>query len=491
MMRSVEVLRKLTLLSRSATLPRTSARYLSSRDMQRDPSATGEANDARKGHRESEQIRTFSSSAEVGSSKSSPFEDHALFFSQYDWVRSIPVVDVGIDGDAKMVIVRWEDGDSQQYPCVWLRCNCHCDDCYSTHAHGKLKYMQHLDLDVTAREATISEDSHTVTVTWSDGHVTNMPSNWLRCNRFDQSEADPVSDSKLNLWGSDVMSSGRLQTFRFKDLLESNDALLDWLQEIQTLGIALVKEVPTVSHQIYKLGERVGYMANSSYGTHSDVIAVKGADMLGFSNGYLQPHTDFSYCINPPAVGMFHCIKNTPTKGGESLLIDGFKAAIELKETDPAAFGLLTTNEVEHVALARSKSITKHGFYHHARHPLIRLDPFGQLKQVTFNEIYHASLVRIPVEGVVPMFSAIKAFNNILLRDDNVFKYKLEPGDILSFSNHRMLHGRNAYESDTGLTERHLQTAFFDLDCVLSRMRLLKDYLNSQKEKATTASSAA
>lgn len=403
------------------------------------------------------------------------FEDDAILYSSYDWMKFIRITNVEMDVDSKMVVVNWEDGDSQRYPNVWLKSNCHCNACYSKGAHGKLKYTQHLDLDIQVTDISINKDGHVLNIKWSDNHMTSLPSNWLRCNRFDQSDLDPVADLKLDLWGSDVMSSGRLRSFKFDDLMESNEALLDWLSEIKVLGISLVKNVPVMTHQIHKLAERIGYITPSTFGTHSDVIAVQDGDMLGFSNGYLQPHTDFSYYVSPPGVGLFHCIKNTSTEGGESLLIDSFRAAMELKSNDPEAFHLLTTHEFEHVAIATNKKVTKNAFYHHARHPLIKLDALGQLKRVTFNEIYHASLFRVPVDDVAPMFAAIKTFNNLLLRDDSVFKYKLNAGDILSFNNHRMLHGRNAYTVDKGLVERHLQTAFVDWDCVLSKMRLLKN----------------
>ncbi|XP_041485814.1 gamma-butyrobetaine dioxygenase-like [Lytechinus variegatus] len=409
-----------------------------------------------------------------GQPASSAFDDHAALYADHNWARSIPITDVDKDIDAKMVVVQWEDGDSQRYPNVWLKSNCHCEGCYSKGAHGKLKYTQHLDLDIQADDVTINQDGQMLSIRWSDGHLTNVPSNWLRCNRFDQSDRDPIADAKLDLWGSDVMTSGRLRTFEFDELMQSDKALLDWLSEIKVLGISLVKNAPKISHQIHKLADRVGYVTPSTFGTHSDVMAVQGGDMLGFSNGYLQPHTDFSYYVSPPGVALFHCIKNTSTVGGDSLLIDGFKAAMELKTDHHDDFLMLTKHEVEHVAIAANKKITQQGFYHHARHPLIKLDSLGQLKQITFNEIYHASLFRVPVDDVIPMFSAIKKFNKILLRDDNVFKHKLKEGDILTFNNHRMLHGRSAFTLDTGRVERHLQTCFVEWDCVLSKLRVLK-----------------
>ena len=49
-------------------------------------------------------------------------------------------------------------------------------------------------------------------------------------------------------------------------------------------------------------------------------------------------------------------------------------------------------------------------------------------------------------------------------------RFKLEPGDLLTFDNWRVLHGRQAYQPSTGM--RHLQGCYVDRDEVLSRLRM-------------------
>lgn len=50
--------------------------------------------------------------------------------------------------------------------------------------------------------------------------------------------------------------------------------------------------------------------------------------------------------------------------------------------------------------------------------------------------------------------------------------FKTEPGDILSFSNIRLLHGRSGYVDSSGNT-RHLVGAYLDWDEIYSRLRVL------------------
>ncbi len=52
-------------------------------------------------------------------------------------------------------------------------------------------------------------------------------------------------------------------------------------------------------------------------------------------------------------------------------------------------------------------------------------------------------------------------------------------GDIVSFGNRRVLHGRASYSVAAGTeNQRHLQGTYIDLDEINSRRRLLKQKLN-------------
>ena len=58
-------------------------------------------------------------------------------------------------------------------------------------------------------------------------------------------------------------------------------------------------------------------------------------------------------------------------------------------------------------------------------------------------------------------------------------EFKMEPGDMVSFNNRRVLHARNEFDPNTG--ERHLQGTYIDLDDFYSRYRVLGSlYKNKQ-----------
>ena len=50
-------------------------------------------------------------------------------------------------------------------------------------------------------------------------------------------------------------------------------------------------------------------------------------------------------------------------------------------------------------------------------------------------------------------------------------KFKLKPGDIMMFDNHRLLHGRTAYDANEGA--RHLQGCYLEFDATDGKLRHL------------------
>ena len=55
----------------------------------------------------------------------------------------------------------------------------------------------------------------------------------------------------------------------------------------------------------------------------------------------LDAHTDTSYFTDPAGYQMFHLLSHQGGSGGESLLVDGFRAAKILESESPKAFHIL------------------------------------------------------------------------------------------------------------------------------------------------------
>ena len=72
------------------------------------------------------------------------------------------------------------------------------------------------------------------------------------------------------------------------------------------------------------------------------------------------------------------------------------------------------------------------------------------------------------------VYKAHHRFGNLLHDAKFQINFRLEPGDIFSFNNRRLLHGRTEFAPNSG--HRHLQGYYMDRDEIIGRLKFLKSY---------------
>jgi trimethyllysine dioxygenase len=124
---------------------------------------------------------------------------------------------------------------------------------------------------------------------------------------------------------------------------------------------------------------------------------------------------------------MFHLLSHTQGKGGESLLVDGFKAAAQLKKEDPAAYEILSTvNIYAHASGNDGISIQPYRSF-----PVLLHDEHGRLIQVRWNSSDRAA-IDLPIEEVEEWYDAARKWAAILSSAENEYWEQLKPGTPLS-----------------------------------------------------------
>ena len=165
---------------------------------------------------------------------------------------------------------------------------------------------------------------------------------------------------------------------------------------------------------------------------------------------------------------MFHLLSHSGT-GGETLLVDGFKAARTLREENSRAYQTLSRVRVPtHSAGDLDKcirpSVGVHGF------PIINHDPStGMLWQIRYNNDDRSTMTNWQDDDEVESFyDALRAWEDILTRKSEELWFPMRPGSALIFDNWRVLHGRSAF---TG-SDRRICGGYINRDDYESR-RLL------------------
>src|SRR5438876_1025702 len=150
-----------------------------------------------------------------------------------------------------------------------------------------------------------------------------------------------IADAQIIDGGRAVELSIDGRRSRFHAIWLRDNALGRWLAAVRRYGFAVMTETPTGSGSLCKVAELFGYVRETNYGRWFDVRAEVNPNNLAYTNLGLQAHTDNPYRDPVPTLQILSCLENT-VDGGESVVVDGFRAAQRLRDEDPKSFDLLT-----------------------------------------------------------------------------------------------------------------------------------------------------
>ncbi|XP_054762349.2 gamma-butyrobetaine dioxygenase-like [Lytechinus pictus] len=418
------------------------------------------------------------------------FEDEAVLHKNWQSIEEVrssnPIrgVTATCKGADKVVEVEWASGESQIYPCIWLRDHCRCKLCFHAFHQTRLTDFMEQDLDIGVKKATVNDDDQTIDITWSDDHQSSYPSNWLLCNRFDQTDADPIRGIESEYWDASTLKTNLMRPFKFEDIINSDQVLYDMQMHLKSVGLVFIQDTPTDKGHVMDLSERIGYICGTSYTKTTSQIYGKSEWAFGHPSYGLEfrpLHSDFSFIDDPQGVVAVQCVTQIDGEGGGYFFVDGYKAAEDIRKSDPKAFHLLTKPCWE----GRVKGwVVSDKHYHHSVSAPIKLNDEGEVTKLTLCDFWRTSVMRLPVEQVGDAYRALRALYDTLYRKDHVYTHNLKPGDMFLIHNHRVLHGREEYHNTKPSTV-HLETGYFNWDSFDTRMRKVKMNLdNKKKEKS-------
>ena len=314
------------------------------------------------------------------------------------------------------------------------------------------------DLDVARVSIT---DGGGLRVEWQpEGHVSDYDPDWLRAHRGgaedpSNCEAGPIT------WGAEL--SEAMPGADYEAVGESDSALLHWLRLLRDNGVAVLRGTPREPLSVLALADLIGPARATNFGEHFDVVSKPEPNSNAYTALGLLCHTDLPNWERPPDYQLLHCLENE-ANGGDSILVDGFRAADELRRRQPAAFRLLSRFPIDFRFQDHESDIR-------FRAPTIGLDESGAVNEVRFNFAV-MDAISAPPERVGALCRALRAFASVIREPALECHYRLSPGELLVFDNRRVLHGRAAFDPSTGL--RHLQGCYVDRDQLFSRIRVLE-----------------
>lgn len=240
----------------------------------------------------------------------------------------------------------------------------------------------------------------------------------------------------------------------FAQLQQGGAPLRDWLGQIVRRGFAKVVNAPVETGALFRIVDLFGYVRETNYGRHFEVRTEVNPTNLAFTGLELQAHTDNPYRDPVPTIQVLYCLESSAA-GGENMVVDGFAAALRLREENPEGFDLLANH------CARFEYAGEAGVCLTSRRPMIELAPDGELIGIRFNNRSFAAVTDVPFDKMEVYYAAYRRLGEII--DDTAMEvtFRLEPGEAFVVDNTRVLHARKGY---SGEGTRWLQGCYADKD---------------------------
>lgn len=383
----------------------------------------------------------------------------------------MPIKHANLLDNGQAVRLAWTSGESARFHALWLRDNA--PDGATRSATNGQRLITLLDIPaetkLTAADVTAAGD---LTLTFApEGKSVSYSAAWLADHAYDRAAAPRAGwlAPEIEAWDSSLQA--RTPVIAHEQGKADRAAFGRWLAGVRRYGFGVMTGVPRVSGSLIDVAKMVGFVRETNYGLWFEVRAEVNPNNLAYTNLGLQAHTDNPYRDPVPTLQLLACLENT-VEGGDSVVVDGFGAALRLRDENPKGFDLLTRH------CARFEYAGSAGVRLTAKRPMIELGPDGELIAIRFNNRSAAAFTDIPYDDMAGFYAAYRRFAEIIEDPAMEVTFKLKPGELFIVDNTRVLHARKSFSSSG---TRWLQGCYADKDGLLSTLAAIE---HAQKEAA-------
>ena len=358
--------------------------------------------------------------------------------------------------------VEWSDGEKSSFNYMWLRDNC--PNAHDKDSRHRMFNILKVSQDINPKKYNVNKEGK-LEIEWSEGnHISYYDPKWLRENCYTIKNKKKYV-SPYQLWDCSLQENLKSISIEHDEIISSDKGLIKWLELLHYKGIAIVKNTPTEKESAFPVLNRISHTRETFFKTPFEVVNISKPNNSAYTARALNNHMDLPWFENPPGYQFLHCLINA-AEGGDSSAVDAFSVAEYLRKNEKEIFEILVNVPLKF----RDKDYTQEAhrsFYA----PAITLNKDGDYNDIRFSVATMDTLDCNP-DIMEKVYKAHHRFGNLLHDDKFVIKFRLEPGDIFSFNNRRLLHGRTEFDPNSG--HRHLQGYYMDRDEIIGRLNYLK-----------------
>ena len=358
--------------------------------------------------------------------------------------------------------VIWDDGEESKFNYLWLRDNC--PTAHDKDSRHRMFNILNVSTNINPKNYNIGVNG-SLEIEWSEGdHKSSYDPLWLRENCYTiKNKTKYISPYKL--WDSSLQNNLKSIELEYDEIINSEEGLIKWLELLHYSGISIVKNAPTEKNSAFKVLNRISHTRETFFKTPFEVINIPKPNNSAYTAYALRNHMDLPWFENPPGYQFLHCLINS-AKGGNSSAVDAFAVADYLRKNEKDVFDVLVNTPLKF----RDKDYTQEAirsFYG----PAISLTKDGDFNDIRYSIATLDALDCHP-DKMDSVYRAHHRFGNLLHNEKYQINFRLEPGDVFSFNNRRLLHGRTEFDPNSG--HRHLQGYYMDRDEIIGRLNYLK-----------------
>ena len=358
--------------------------------------------------------------------------------------------------------IEWSDGKESIFHFLWLRDNCKSD----IHPTARERQFNLKDVSENIKPDSFSlENDKNLRIKWNEGnHTSSFDANWLRKNCYTINNNKKYI-SPYKLWDNSLVNNLKKILIEYEEIIEDEKGLIKWLEMLHYFGVSIVKNTPTKKNCGFEILKKISHTRETFFGTPFEVINIPKPNNQAYTAKGLHNHTDLPYFEYAPGYQFLHCLVNN-AKGGKSSIVDAFKIADYLRKNEKEVFETLVKTPVKFINNDYTQETIR--VFHS---PLINLN-----KDKDYNDI-RFSVAQMGIQDCQPeimekFYKSYQQFSRLLHSKEYLVEFRLEKGDLFSFNNRRVVHGRTEFDPNSG--NRHLQGYYLDRDEILGRLNFLK-----------------
>ncbi len=345
----------------------------------------------------------------------------------------------------------FENGFKDCFPYIWLRDHCKDSKNWDSRSNQRTVFTALLDPEIKISEFKFLNDNKKIEVKWPDMEESvSYSADFLYANRLGTNSLKNIDF----VWDKGMLHETFI-TINYKTILK-REGMKTLLKTISSYGFSIIENCPKNMTSVEYIANEIGYVRNSIFGGLWSFESNSGMADSAYTQEELRPHTDGTYNHDAPGLQLLLCC-DYDAEGGESIMVDGFKIAEIIKQTESNYFNVLTKVDVPGRYLGDGVELI-------ARRPVFKLDKGDKLIQVSFNN-YDRSDFRLPNNQIQAFYGSIRLFDKLANENSMQWRKILKPGQMLIFNNWRILHGRSEFKGKRKMAGCYINKEDFESSC--------------------------